>query len=316
MTNIIIAELLIEQGLHPDILVGHSFGELTALTIGGVFDFETSVEIVYQRIQVLRNFASNIGGMMAIACGAQRLTELFSAIKKTALTVAVINHPQQIVLSGLYTELQQVESELVPQGISCTFLKSRYLFHSALLAPAVASFCSSLQQFSFQAPKIPVYSPINKAFYTANTDFPQTLAAHFIQVVNFSQAVKILQQQGIYSFIECGASRVLTKLVQKNLPSEPEAIAQSVMSDDRNIIEVLQHILRAYSGQLSHPQPTPENNEKLHPVVDEAFSYGKWEIEPEELTAFSSAALSSDSETNGTNALTSASNYYKTMKAA
>jgi acyl transferase domain-containing protein/NAD(P)-dependent dehydrogenase (short-subunit alcohol dehydrogenase family)/acyl-CoA thioesterase FadM len=301
LTNIIIAELLIEQGLHPDILVGHSFGELTALTIGGVFDFETSVEIVCQRIQVLRNFASNIGGMMAIACGAQRLTELFSAIKKTALTVAVINHPQQIVLSGLYTELQQVESELVPLGISCTFLKSRYPFHSALLAPAVASFCSSLQQFSFQAPKIPVYSPINKAFYTANTDFPQTLAAHFIQVVNFSQAVKILQQQGVHSFIECGASRVLTKLVQKNLPSEPEAIAQSVMSDDRNIIEGLQHIVQIYSGQLSHPQPTPENNEKLHPVVDEAFEYGKWEIEPKEVTAFSSAALPSDSDTNGTN---------------
>jgi acyl transferase domain-containing protein len=178
------------------------------------------VEIVCQRIQALRNFGSNIGGMMAIACGAEKLTELFNAIQKTALTVAVINHPQQLVLSGIHAELQQVESELVRQGIACTFLKSRYPFHSALLTPAVTSFCSSLQLFSFQTPKIPVYSPINKAFYTANTDFSQTLAAHLIQVVNFSQAVKVLQQRGVHSFIECGASRVLTKLVQKNLPSE------------------------------------------------------------------------------------------------
>ncbi|MBD2731585.1 SDR family NAD(P)-dependent oxidoreductase [Nostoc sp. FACHB-892] len=301
LTNIIIAELLIEQGLHPDILVGHSFGELTALTIGGVFDFETSVKIVCQRIQVLRNFASSIGGMMAIACGAQRLTELFNAIQKTALTVAVINHPQQIVVSGIHTELQQVESELVRQGIACTFLKSRYPFHSDLLTLAVESFRSSLQHFSFQTPKIPVYSPINKVFYSANTDFPQTLAAHFIQVVNFSQAVKVLQQQGVHSFIECGASRVLTKLVQKNLPSEPEAIAQSVMSPDGNIIQGLQHILQTYSGQLSDPQPTPEVNEKVRPLVDEAFGYGKWEMEFREVTTFSSAALSSDSDTLVTN---------------
>lgn len=253
LIEVILAELLIEQGLQPDILVGHSFGELAALSVGGAFNnIETGFEIICQRILALNQLNQLVGGMLAVSCSSEKLSELAQIIQATSLTVAIVNHPQQIILSGLRAELEQIETELARQGISSKYLKSRYPFHSDLLLPAMGHFRASLKQISFQAPKIPVYSPIEQAFYTANVDFSLIIASHFIRPFNFGSAVKALCEGGCQSFIECGAGNVLVKLTQKNLSSDSPVHAWGVVPSDKDISQGLKQILQIHSRQVSH----------------------------------------------------------------
>ncbi len=232
LTNIMLATLLKEHGLSPHILVGHSFGELAALTVAGAFDFNTGLEIVCHRILSLQQMETSFGGMLAITCGAERLPELVHIIQQTQVTVAIVNHPQQIILSGVQTELKQVELYLLTLNIPCTFLKSRYPFHSTLLTAAMETFAASLQHIQFQSPQISVYSPIEQGFYGENTDFPRLLASHLIRPFNFCDTVKFFQQRKVHSWIECGAGKVLSRLVKKNWFSDSQPHILPVVSPD------------------------------------------------------------------------------------
>lgn len=254
LTEVVLADLLIEQGLQPDILIGHSFGELAALAVGGAFNnLETGFEIICQRILALNQLKGLVGGMLAVPCSSEKLSDLARIIQATSLTVAVVNHPQQIILSGLRAELEQIETELARQGIGSKYLKSRYPFHSNLLLPAIGHFRANLKHLSFQLPRIPVYSPIEQAFYTANVDFPLILSSHFIRPFNFGSAVKALCEEGCQSFIECGAGNVLVKLMQKNLSPDSPVHAWGVVPGDKDISQGVKQILQIHSRQISHP---------------------------------------------------------------
>jgi 3-oxoacyl-(acyl-carrier-protein) synthase/NAD(P)-dependent dehydrogenase (short-subunit alcohol dehydrogenase family)/acyl-CoA thioesterase FadM len=245
--DVVIADLLIKRGICPDVVVGHSFGEIAALNVGRIVDYTTGLEIVCKRVQALRKLGDNIGGMLAVTCPIDKLPQLASAIQKSNLVVAVVNHPSQIVLSGDKQSLNQIETELASLGISCKFLKSRYPFHSHLLKPAISDFASSLKSLKFNIPQIPVYSPIEEAFLGAETDFVYTIASQLIRPLNFCKTVKLLTQDHCPSFIECGAGNILTRIIQKNFASNQYERVWSTVTANLNLERGLENIVLEHS---------------------------------------------------------------------
>jgi len=99
VTNVLIADVLMSAGILPDLLLGHSFGELAALAAGGVYSFETGLSIVCQRCISLLPLGT-AGKMAALSCGSDRATGLIEASGGKTLQIAVVNHDRQTVISG------------------------------------------------------------------------------------------------------------------------------------------------------------------------------------------------------------------------
>src|SRR6185436_13754015 len=155
LTEVLIARLLMEGGLKPDLLLGHSFGELAALAVSGVYTIETGLKVVCQRVLMLQCLG-DVGKMAAASCDAERAGEMIRALGASSLQISVINHPRQTVISGTALDLDELAKVMNRQGISLTVLKSRYPFHSTFLEPAVQPFRAALKSHAFQSARIPV----------------------------------------------------------------------------------------------------------------------------------------------------------------
>ena len=211
VTNYLIATELIASGLRPDLLVGHSFGEMAALAIGGVYTFETGLRIVCQRSAVLRQF--NSGGKMAAAsCGADRVSEVLRSLGKSSLEIAVANHARQTVISGLPADLDRLGAALAAQGVGLTMLKSRHPFHSSLLHPAVEPFRLMLCSYAFQPAAIPVYLCTEGKLFSGAVDLSVVLSEQFVKPLDFAAILRELHKQGFSRFIECGAGNIVSKV--------------------------------------------------------------------------------------------------------
>ncbi len=215
LTNYLIASDLIASGMKPDVLLGHSFGELAALAIAGVYSFESGLRIVCQRTSVLRSTTSG-GKMAAASCGADRVAELIHSLGKRSLEIAVINHAKQTVISGLPADLDVLGEVLAKQGVGLTVLKSRYPFHSSLLQPGVAPFQLILCSYSFKPAAIPVYLCTDRSFYSSAQDLSRVLSDQFVKRLDFAAILRELHALGFRRFVECGAGNIVTKVTQES----------------------------------------------------------------------------------------------------
>src|SRR5580658_8253563 len=209
LTEVLIADLLITSGVQPDLLLGHSFGELAALTVAGAYSFETGLRIVCQRVMSLQPLGG-VGQMGALSCGPGPAVKLLDKLGAKTLQIAVLNHDRQTVVSGDPGDLAKLGVAAAAQGINLTILKSHYPFHSSLLFPAVTPFRTSLCSYNFSQPTIPVYLGTENQICGTDSDLADILAAQFVRKLDFAGILRVLSEMGYRQFVECGAGDIVT----------------------------------------------------------------------------------------------------------
>ena len=181
LTGVLIAKILTERGLCPDLLVGHSVGELAALATAGVYSIESGLELVCKRILALRA-GGGAGQMAAIACGAERVAQVLNDLKAHSLEIAVINHPKQTVVSGKLEDLELAAKCFASSGVSMTRIESPFPFHSSHLVAAVEPFREALSAISFAAARTPVYLCTESTILpTSGANLPEILSRQFVR---------------------------------------------------------------------------------------------------------------------------------------
>jgi acyl transferase domain-containing protein/NAD(P)-dependent dehydrogenase (short-subunit alcohol dehydrogenase family) len=260
LTNYLIASDLIASGLRPDLVLGHSFGELAALAIAGVYSFETGLRIVCQRSTVLRAITSG-GKMAAASSGADRISEIILSLDKRSLgkrslEIAVINHARQTVISGLPAELDELREVLAKQGIGLTVLKSRYPFHSSLLQPSVAPFQLILCSYAFRPAAIPVFLCTEGSLYSSGADLPRVLSEQFIKRLDFAAILRELHKLGFRQFVECGAGNIVTKVTLESGLEGITALPAAPLTG--GVREGYASILREFGAETPVSQSTAE----------------------------------------------------------
>jgi acyl transferase domain-containing protein/NAD(P)-dependent dehydrogenase (short-subunit alcohol dehydrogenase family) len=223
LTEVLIAKILIESGVRPALLVGHSFGELAALATGGVYSIETGLRIVCHRVLALQSMAQP-GAMAAISCDSERAHRFLEDLGNNSIEVSVINLPRQTVLAGKPSELEALRAVLNQQGISLTLLKSKYPYHSSFLGRAVAPFRTALEAYDYRPASVPVYLCMEGMLYSPGSDLAQILSSQFVRTLDFKKVVETLYGSGYRTFIECGAGNIVTRLIEQNLVAKASDI--------------------------------------------------------------------------------------------
>ncbi|MBF6212888.1 acyltransferase domain-containing protein [Nocardia puris] len=203
------------QGLRPEVLIGHSFGEIAALVSAGAFTAGEGAEIVCHRTAALRAAGVPDGGMAALSADAATARRILDLVGDADTVIAVENHAGQTVVSGGAAAVAKAGAVAAALGLAARPVKSPYPFHSPLLADAVSEFGARIRHLTGKPLELPVFSPILSRRYTDADDLTAALAGHLVQPVRFADAVRAVHAEGVTVFVESGALDALTTIARR-----------------------------------------------------------------------------------------------------
>ncbi|NVJ05183.1 SDR family NAD(P)-dependent oxidoreductase [Myxococcus sp. AM001] len=224
LSGVLGARWMQRQGARPDVFVGHSFGEIAAMTAAGALDLPAGAQVVCQRIRALQVLPDDFGTLAAVALGEPEAVRAIAECGASGLHVAGRNHARQTVVAGARGPLERLRALLEGRGQGFTFVSSRYPFHHPDLAPAAKAFRELLGRVPMQAPRGRVYSPIERRAYVGGQpELADALASHLVRSFDFLGTVETLSRAGCTRFVDCGTTGVLARIVQKIIPAEAAA---------------------------------------------------------------------------------------------
>ena len=206
----ILADLLTDKEGLPQLVAGHSLGEYVALYTAKVFDFETGLNLVKQRAELMDKVDA---GTMAALMKFDR-TELEKVISETPnVVVANDNSSAQVVISGTSEAVQAVIAQV--KAKRAVMLNVSGAFHSPLMEPASEQFRSILESVTFVDAHIPVLSNVAPTAITDGKELKQRLAKQITGSVRWWEIMLQFPQEGIEKVVEVGPGKVLTGLLKR-----------------------------------------------------------------------------------------------------
>ncbi|MEU0692431.1 SDR family NAD(P)-dependent oxidoreductase [Streptomyces niveus] len=227
--------LLESLGVKPDLLAGHSVGEIAAAHVAGVLSLADAVTLVTARGRLMRLLPA--GGAMA----AIRATEEEVLPHLTdGVALAAVNGPASVVVSGAEAEVD---------AVAARFTKSRRLsvshaFHSPLMEPMLAEFERVVRTLTFHPPAVPFVSALTGAAANGELATPGYWVRHVREPVRFAAAVTALHALGARRYVELGPDAVLTAMARDCLGGDIAAVATMRRDGDEehDLVAALGHL--------------------------------------------------------------------------
>lgn len=210
----------------PDFLAGHSLGEYNALQASGVFSFQNGLKLIKKRSELMSKAKK---GVMAaiIKLPEPKIREILEKADLTAIDIANLNAPAQVVISGLKDDINKAQSHLEKENAIFIPLNTSGAFHSRYMQEAGAEYKNYVNKFKFSAPRIPVISNVTARPYAAD-QVAQNLVDQITHCVRWAESICYLLDQGEMEFEEMGVGDVLTKLVGYIRNEWPKKIKETI----------------------------------------------------------------------------------------
>ncbi len=214
LVDLAAALALEEQGIHADGAAGFSLGEIAALAFSGVYSHADGFRIVSARGKYMQEAAEAADTAMCAVVKLDAKTVAEAAAQFPQLYAVNFNCPGQTVVSGLKSSMPAFTEQIKALGGRCIPLAVSAAFHSPFMQDASAAFGKALSDFSFTAPRIPVYANLTAAPYDP-AETAVTMQQQICSPVRWQETIERMIADGFTDFIEVGAGKTLSGLVKK-----------------------------------------------------------------------------------------------------
>lgn len=210
-------------GIQPDYVMGHSVGEYVAACLAGVFSLEDGLKLIAARARLMQALPDN-GSMLAVLATESQLSPLLTPYLDS-LSIAAINGPQSLVISGDKDALQVLAEALITHTIDHKPLAVSHAFHSPLMAPMLDEFRAVAESISYAAPGIPFISNVTGQLETEVITTATYWVDHVIETVRFADGIQTLHALGCTVFLEVGPRPTLVGMGQLCVRGEQQWVS-------------------------------------------------------------------------------------------
>ncbi|GGX08649.1 hybrid non-ribosomal peptide synthetase/type I polyketide synthase [Aquimarina muelleri] len=234
-------------GIEPDVLLGHSVGELVAACIAGVFSLEEGLKLIAARGRLMQELPE-VGTMASLQCGVTAVSE-FIEIHKEKVSLAGINSPNQTIISGDKETVFAICEALAIKGIQYKELKVSHAFHSPLMKPMLAEFKKVAETINYKKPAKKLISNVSGKLAGDEIITADYWVTHISAPVDFLQGMQTLETRGVNVYVEIGPHPVLISLGKQCVLDDTKAIWGATMrrgkSEDSELLKCINTVYQA-----------------------------------------------------------------------
>jgi [acyl-carrier-protein] S-malonyltransferase len=237
--------VLMEKGIAPDFVAGHSLGEYSALVAAGSLKFSDAVELVRKRGTYMQEAVSSGEGAMAAIMGLSPAV-VVDACKRAAegkvCSPANLNSPEQTVISGHADAVKRAVEIASQLGAKrAVVLPVSAPFHCALMMPAQEKLEKDLRKIEFAALRVPLVTNVDADTETSGDEACDALIRQVTNPVRWEESVRELIDEGVDTFIEVGPGRVLSGLLRQI----ERSVSTLNVEDEKSLTATVQKIAQA-----------------------------------------------------------------------
>ncbi|MFB7915559.1 type I polyketide synthase [Streptomyces sp. NPDC056061] len=217
-------------GAAPDVLVGHSIGEIAAAHVAGVLSLPDACTLVAARGRLMQALPQG-GAMVALRATEDEVAPLLAAGGRVGL--AAVNGPRAVVLSGETAAVEAIADRFAADGRKATRLRVSHAFHSPLMTPMLDDFRTVVEGLSLGEPRIPIVSTVTgKEIDAERIRTADHWVEHVARTVRFADAVAAAAAAGARTFLEIGPDATLSAAAQDILIDVTDAEAVPLLERD------------------------------------------------------------------------------------
>ena len=213
----VILSKVMGDDFQPEMVAGHSLGELSALVANGVLTFEDGLKLVSKRALAMQKACEAQESTMAAVLGLDdKVVEDTCAEIDGIVVAANYNCPGQLVISGEIEAINKACELLTEKGARrALVLPVGGAFHSPLMEPAREELAAAIKETPFSEPTCPVYQNVVAKAVTTPDEIKENLIAQLTAPVRWTQCIQQMVADGGTEFIEVGPGKVLQGLMRK-----------------------------------------------------------------------------------------------------
>nr|AXL06020.1 polyketide synthase [uncultured bacterium] len=222
--------LVASWGVRPDVVLGHSVGEITAAYAAGALSLPDAARIVAARGRLMQALPPG-GAMVAVAADEEQVAGLLGE----DVELAAVNGPAAVVLSGDHDAVLAAADRLRERGHKTKRLAVSHAFHSSRMEPMLADFAAELADVTWRSPELPVVSNVTgRLAEPGELADPRYWAEHVRRPVRFADGIAAAVAHGATVFVELGPGAALTALVEETAAAAgAEATCLAALRDGR-----------------------------------------------------------------------------------
>ncbi len=206
-----LAQLLMNRGIRPDCLIGHSLGEYTAACTAGVLSFEDGMRLVTRRGALMQTAPG--GRMLVVSLHPARVRDVLGAAF-AGVEISLVNSAANCVLTGPQEALEACEKVVAEHGQRTTWLKTSHAFHSASMEDIMDAYGELVSRFTLRAPELPVVSNVTGTWAGREMASPDYWVRHLRSPVQFARGMAALREKAALG-VEAGPGSVLRSLASQ-----------------------------------------------------------------------------------------------------
>ena len=214
-----LSELWRSWGVEPSAVMGHSVGEYVAACVAGVFSLEDGLKLVATRGRLMGSLPAG-GAMWAVGASEARVREVLAELEAAEVSIAAVNGPEDVAISGAGMAVESVGRVFEGQGIRTKRLAVSHAFHSALMEPVLGELEQVAAGVSYSAPRIALVSNLTGEVVRGEVAEAGYWRRHAREAVRFADGVAALRTRGHNVFLEVGPRPTLSGLGHKCVPDE------------------------------------------------------------------------------------------------
>lgn len=201
----------------PNMVAGHSLGELSALVANGTLKFEDGLNLVYKRALAMQKACEAEPSTMAAILGLEdEVVEQVCASIDGVVVAANYNCPGQLVISGAIPAVEEACLKLTEAGAKrALILPVGGAFHSPLMEPAREELAAAIEATHFGTPSCPVYQNVTASAVSNPEEIKKNLVVQLTAPVKWTQTMQQMIADGATEVIEVGPGKVLQGLFKK-----------------------------------------------------------------------------------------------------